>query len=140
MTAADYSQIALILGLILKVVYDIVKDIITVAREKQQREQDRLDRTQLAELTLVQLEQVKKKGDERLKKIVAEVQEVKKVAVAAVKYNKEAIEVANGHNAKIASAVELSSKVLEKLESPSVVQQVEVMNTPQHPVPIQPAE
>jgi ribosomal 50S subunit-recycling heat shock protein len=41
--------------------------------------------------------------------------------------------VANGHNEKISKAVEISEQVLTKIGNEP--QKVEVVNTPQHPVP-----
>ena len=144
MTDAGWTQIGLGVALGGKIAYDILKDISERRREEQKRkderldrEQDRLDRAQLAQLTLSQLEAVKSSGDVRLRKIVNEVQEVKKVTIAGIRASKEAIEIANGHNEKIATAVDLSQKVLSRLETP---QKVEVINTPEHPVPIQQAE
>lgn len=52
---------------------------------------------------------------------------------AGTKASTAALEVANGHNAKIATAVELSAKVLEKIDA--APQKVEVTNAPDCPVP-----
>ena len=124
------GQSVIMFGMILKVVWDWLVRI----EDRKDREQDRLDREQLAKLNLDQLEAIQNKGAERLKTIVKEVKEVKQVAIAGIKASKNAIDVANGHNEKIVTAVELSQQVLAKLDSPL---ETKIVNDKQHPVPTQ---
>lgn len=51
--------------------------------------------------------------------------------------SKQAFDTANGHNEKIVAAVELSEKVLTAMDK---TQKVEVMNSQNHPVPVQPSK
>jgi hypothetical protein len=94
----DAATITLIVTNVIFVLGGIGKFIWEIAKRRDDRldrEQDRLDRAQLAQLTLVQLEQVKKEGGERMKKIVSEVIKTRGVAITAFKE-------ANGVNKKIA--------------------------------------
>jgi hypothetical protein len=82
------SQGVLILGAIGKLVWDWwANKKVTEAREQDRldREEDRKDRAQLAEFTAEQLELVRVKGDERIKKIVEELIKTRQVNIAQIK-------------------------------------------------------
>lgn len=98
-TAEFWALLTLIAGGVGRFFYDLIKR----KQDRLDREQDRLDRAQLATLTIEQLEAVKASGSERLKVLVREVQDVKKVAITGIRASKEALDTANGVNAKIAA-------------------------------------
>lgn len=95
---------------------------------------DRADRAARAEDRAYQLELAKINREEAGKRegrIVREVQQVKAVAITGVKSAKDAYHAANNVNEKIAS---LGQQLVDDKSTP---QQVEIMNTPDHPVPVE---
>jgi hypothetical protein len=133
MWALVVAQAALLAGGIFR----LVQDYMTKRQALREREQDRLDRAQLATLTHAELEKVRVSSAERLKTLVGEIQEVKSeviktksAAVAGIRASKAALETANNFNGKLAG---LDAAIRQVAEVP---RQVEVVNTPEHPVPV----
>lgn len=108
------------------VVLFILKD----RSDRQARKEEREERVQLAKLTQSGLDEVKTEGGRREARIVREVKQTKQVAIAGVKSAKAAFKEANGVNQKIAAL----GQTLADDKSP---QQVEVVNTADHPVPVE---
>lgn len=121
------TNVVVIVGAILKMSYDMWSRI-----------QDRADREQLAKLTSAELEAVKKAGGERETRLVKQIKETRKVALAnmkatqaAIRETREFAKVANNVNEKIASIG------LELKSDNSKPQDVHVINSPEDPVHIE---
>ncbi len=132
--AAVATPISVAVGLWIKSYFDIKRDEMT-------REQNRKDAAALAALTESQNRDVIDKaqeilvaGEQRKQELLKEVSGVKAVAIKSALKSQEAINISNGHNEKIAQAVDVSRQVLEKLSSPM---EVSVTNDAEHPVPVE---
>ena len=102
------TTVAGILTLFLKSHYDSRK-LLT------QREQDRLDRESEAAIARAVKAELMAAGEQRKEEIIKATNQVRTVALKSALKSEEAIRVANGHNEKIAAAVEVSKEVLKTL-------------------------
>lgn len=125
------GQAVVVIGLVLKTSYDMWTRI-----------QDREDRKQLATLTLEQLDDIKKAGSEREKRLVSEVVKTRQVTIQGVKEVKKSQEevkefakTANNINEKI-ERIGLERLEIEK----NKVQDVHVVNPPSDPIPTKQAD
>ena len=100
-----------------------------------QREQDRLDRITDAKIVQDNQRAIILAGERRKDEFIAKVEEVKAVAEKSAAKSEEAINIGNGHNEKIANAVNISKQVLEKLSHSPL--NVSITNDAAHPVPVE---
>jgi hypothetical protein len=126
----------------------LIKSYFDIKRDEMIRVQNRADAETLANLTSTQNQSLIEKaqeilaaGEARKNEFIKEVkvvqetaQQTKAVALKSALKSQEAINVANGHNEKIANAVDISKKVLEKFVSPM---EVTVKNDTDHPIPVE---